>query len=248
MAKIENILSNRVNRIEESGIRKVFALVAKNKNEYINLSIGQPHFPVPQKLKEAVKRAVDLGANVYTATCGRQVLREKIAKKLNKKNNIKASAEDIIITGGTSGAIFLLFSCIFNKHDEVILFDPYFVSYKQILNFWGVKAVFLDTYPDFHLHCEKIEKLISKKTKAIIINTPNNPTGAVYGKEELKSLADVARKHNLLIISDEIYEKFDYENKFFSIGQFYDTTISLNGFSKSLSITGWRVGYAHGPR
>ena len=242
------MLSNRINKIEESGIRKIFALAAGNRGRYINLSIGQPDFQVPKKIKQAAKKAIEKNNNSYTQTQGNMKLREKIVGKLNSENNIKAKSEEIIITAGVSGAIFLLFSSVLNPGDEVIVPDPYFVMYRQLLNFLDVKMMPLNTYPDFHLRGKRLEKLITRKTKTIIINSPNNPTGAVYGKDELGEAAKIARKHDLLVISDEIYEKYDYENKFFSIGSIYNNTVTLNGFSKSHAITGWRLGYAHGPK
>jgi len=242
------MLSKRIQKLEESGIRKIFKLATGNKGEYINLSIGQPHFSAPKKLKEAAKKAIDNDCNSYTPTAGLPKLKEQIAEKLKEKNNIKAEADDIIITAGVSGAIFLLMSAILDPEDEIIVPEPYFVLYKQVINFLEAKLVPLDTYPDFHIDVEKLEKLITSKTKAILLNSPNNPTGAVYPKQELEQIVKIAKKHKLLIISDEIYEKFDYENKFFSIGSIYKKTITLNGFSKSHSITGWRVGYAHEPK
>jgi len=241
------MLSRRIQKIEESGIRKIFDLATKNKGEFVNLSIGQPHFQVSDNIKKTINKAIKENCNAYSPTAGIPALREKIADKLNRKNNIPAKLEDIIITAGVSGALFLAFSAILDPEDEIILPDPYFVLYKQILNFLEVKIKYLDTYPDFHLDAKKLEKLITKNTKAIIINSPNNPTGAIYSKNELEKIAKIAQKNNLIIISDEIYEEFDYDNKFFSIGSIYEKTITLNGFSKSHSITGWRLGYAHGP-
>ncbi len=240
-------ISSRVNKLEESGIRKVFELAAKGGDNLINLAIGQPHFSTPTGLKKAAQIAIDNNFNNYMPTQGYLPLREKIVEKLNNKNHIKASAKNIIITAGVSGGIFLLFSSVLNEGDEVILPDPYFVLYKEVLEFLGVKIVLLDTYPKFRIDSKKLEKLVTKKTKLIIVNTPNNPTGVVYSKSELEGVAKVAKKYDLLIMSDEIYEEFDYDKKFFSVGSIYDKTITLNGFSKSHSVTGWRVGYAHGP-
>lgn len=242
------MLSNRIQQLEESGIRKVFNLAANNTGEYVNFSIGQPHFPLPDELKDAECEAVRNNHNAYTTTMGIPGLREKIAKKLNTQNGINASMEDVIITTGVSGSIFLLFSSILNPEDEIIIPDPYFVLYKQIVNFLGAKMIPLDTYSDFQLDPEKIKNRITPKTKAIFINPANNPTGAVYSKEVLEEIANIAEQYNLLIISDEIYEKFDYDNKFFSIGSIYKNTVTFNGFSKSHAVTGWRLGYAHGPK
>jgi aspartate aminotransferase/aminotransferase len=242
------MISERVKKIKESGIRKVFELSASNKGNMIDLSIGQPHFKTPDKLKKAIKEAVSNDFNNYTPTKGFLALRKKIVLKLKKENNIPAKIDDVIITAGVSGGLFLTFASLFNRGDEVILPDPYFVLYKELLTFFGVKVVYWNTYPDFHLKNERLEELITPKTKAILINSPNNPTGAVYGKEELNALVKIAKKRNLFIISDEVYEKFDYSKKFFSVGSIYNKTITLNGFSKSHLVTGWRVGYLHGPR
>jgi len=241
------ILSKRIQKIESSGIRKVFDLATKNKGKFVNFSIGQPHFEASLKLKISAQKAISKNCNSYTPTKGILQLREEISKNLRKKRKIKADPENIIITSGTSGAIFLLFSSIFDARDEVILPDPYFVMYQQMLNFLGVKIKYLDTYPDFHINSEKLEKLISKKTKAIVLNSPNNPTGAVYTKNEIKNIIEIAKKNDILIISDEIYDIFDYDQKFFSPASIYAKTIILSGFSKSHSITGWRIGYAYGP-
>ncbi len=241
------MLSKRINQIEESGIRKVFELATKNKGEYTNLSIGQPHFKTPQALKESAKKAIDEDHNAYFPTLGSMELREKITKKLRTENQIKANLEEVMITTGAAGGIFLALSATINPGDEVILPDPYFVLYKQVLNYLGAKIVYLDTYPNFDLNLENLKKLITKKTKMIIINSPNNPTGAVYSEKNLRGVVKIAEEKNLLILSDEIYERFNYEGDFFSIGSVYNNTITLNGFSKSHSVTGWRVGYLHAP-
>jgi aspartate/methionine/tyrosine aminotransferase len=241
------ILSSRINKVEASGIRKVFDMAMALGPKATNLSIGQPHFRVPMLLKKEAKKAISKNFNSYLPTQGYEPLREKIATKLKTKNNITASKEDIIISSGVSGALYLLFASTLNPEDEVILPDPYFVLYKELLAYFGIKIVTHDTYPDFHLKPKEIEKLITPKTKMIIVNSPNNPTGMVYSQSELTELSQIADKHNLLVLSDEIYEDFDYEKKFFSIGSIYTKTITLSGFSKNLAITGWRLGYAHGP-
>lgn len=241
-------LSKRINKIQPSGIRKVFELAAQGGNNYINLSIGQPDFEVPIALKEEIKRAVSHNLNSYTPTLGLFNLRKTIANKLCKENSIQAEVEEVIVTSGVSGALFLLFNSVLDPGDEIIVPEPYFVLYKQVLDLLDVKMVPLDTYPSFHLDGGELEKLITTRTKAIILNSPNNPTGAVYGQGELEKVAEVASRHGLLVISDEIYEKYDYDKQFFSIGSIYKNTVTLNGFSKSHAITGWRLGYAHGPR
>jgi aspartate/methionine/tyrosine aminotransferase len=242
------MLAKRIKNLEESGIRKIFSLASANQGGYINLSLGQPHFNVPRNLKKAAKAAIDKNLNAYAPTIGLEKLREKIAQKLIRENKIKALKEEIIIASGVSGALLLAFGALLDPGDEIIMPDPYFVLYKELLNFLGVKIKFLDTYPDFHLKGIELERLVTKKTKAILVNSPNNPTGAVYGEAELKEAARIAKVHGLVVISDEIYEKFAYGKKFFSIGSIYKKTVTVNGFSKSHAVPGWRVGFAHGPK
>lgn len=241
------MLSQRIKKIEESGIRKVFEMASQGGGEYYDFSIGQPHFETPEKLKKALCRATQEDYNRYSPTKGLDDLREKVGEKLKKENEIKAKVDNIMITHGVSGGLFLALASILDSGDEVVLPDPYFVLYKQVLDFLEVKPVFWDTYPDFQLKPETLKKLLNPKTKAIILNTPNNPTGMVYPRKDLELVAGVAREKGIFLISDEIYEKFDFDKKFFSVGSVYDRTITLNGFSKSHLVTGWRVGYAHGP-
>lgn len=239
--------SNRIQSIEESGIRKIFEMATKNKDGIIDLSIGQPNFKTPKKLKKAIKKAIKNDKNAYTLNLGILPLREKIAQKLQEKNQITAKTEEIMLTVGVSGAIYLSLASILNPGDEVIITDPYFVSYKQIINYLGAKPIFLDTYDNFQIDAQKLDNLITQRTKIIILCSPGNPTGKVYNKKEIEEIVRIAEKHNLWLISDEIYEYYDYDNKFFSAGSIYEKTITLNGFSKSHSITGWRIGYIHAP-
>lgn len=242
------ILSKRLQKMKPSGIRKIFDLASKNKGEYVNLSIGQPHFAAPADLKTRACEAVQSGFNAYSQTAGVLKLRETIREKLSKENNIKAELEQVMVTNGVSGGIFLSLAVILDDGDEVIVPDPYFVMYEQMIDFCGGKLVPWATAPDFQIKPETLSGLVTEKTKAIIINSPNNPTGMVYDRASLQKVAEIAREKNLLIISDEIYEKFDYEKRFASIGSIYENTLTLNGFSKSHSITGWRLGFACGPK
>ncbi len=242
------MFSKKINNIKESGIRKVFSLIEKkDPKKLINLSVGQPHFPARKKIKEDAIKAIRDNYNAYTQTAGTLELRKKIAEKLKTHNNINANEDEILISNGVSGGLFLVFSALFNPEDEIIIPDPFFVSYKQLSDFYSIKAKYLNTYPDFRINPLKLEKIITQKTKAIFLNSPGNPTGVVYSREEIKSIIKVAQKYKLWIISDEIYEVFDYDDKFVSPGSIYKKTITLNGFSKSHSITGWRLGYIHAP-
>jgi aspartate aminotransferase/aminotransferase len=242
------MVSERIRKLDSSGIRKVFDLASKLENP-INLSIGQPHFDVPEDVKQEAIKSIKDGFNKYTVTQGMSELREKLVKKFRRENNIETEPNNVIVTSGVMGGLVLAFSVIFDKGDEVIVPDPYFMVYKHLASFFDAKPVFVNTYEDFKLNVQAIEESITSKTKAIIINSPSNPTGTVYSKKELIALSEVAMKHDLIVISDEIYEKFIYDNeKHFSIGSVYENTLTLNGFSKSHSMTGWRIGYATGPR
>lgn len=244
----ERWLAERVNAIESSGIRKVFDLGATMKNP-INLSIGQPDFPVPEQLREAAKRAIDEGWSRYTPTQGIEPLRQAVARKLAKVNGVQVPVDDVLITSGSSGGIFLAFASILDPGDEIIIPDPYFVMYTQLASFFGAHPILVDTYPDFQLDPEKVAHAVTNRTKAILLNSPNNPTGAVYSEEALRAVAQIAERHGLLIISDEVYESFVYDDaRHFSVGRVYPSTLTLNGLSKSHALTGWRIGYAAGPR
>ena len=233
-----------MSKLDSSGIRKVFDLAQKMQNP-VNLSIGQPDFDVPGEIKTEAIKAINDGFNKYTVTQGTPELRDVLIKRLQKERGV--NAESIMITSGVSGALTLAFMVLVNPEDEVVIPDPAFVSYKHLTNFCGGKTVFADTYPDFKLTASRIQPHITKKTKILIINSPANPTGAMCTTQELKEIAELARKHNLLIVSDEIYHDYDYEHQFDSIGRYYEKTLILDGFSKSFAMTGWRMGYAAGP-
>lgn len=243
---MKNIFSKRILSIDASGTRKMFEIGNGMKNP-IDLTVGQADFPVPEEVKKVAIEAIENDKNKYTVTLGILELREAIAKKLKEKNGINVSAENIMITSAVSGGLTLLFLALFETGDEVILTDPYFVSYKHLITLSGAKAVMVDTYPDFILKPELLEKAITDKTKAIIINSPANPTGKIYSKKEIEDIVKIAKSHNLFIISDEIYEEFSYDGKSISPASFYEKTIILGGFSKSHAMMGWRVGYLVAP-
>ncbi len=241
---VEDWISERMSHIESSGIRKVFEL-AKSIKDPINLSIGQPDFDVPEEVKKSAKDAIDSGKNSYTLTQGIPELRSLLLGRVN--NQFQGDNRDLIITSGTSGALVLALCCVVDPGDEVIIFDPYFVMYPHLVSLAGGKSVFIDTYPDFEIDIKKVEKAITKKTKVILFNNPANPTGKTYSLETVKSLAELAEKHGILLISDEIYSVFNYDGAFQTPAQFNRNVLVLDGFSKSYGMTGWRMGYAHGP-
>ncbi len=240
----ERWISDRLHRIDASGIRKVFDLAATMENP-INLSIGQPHFDTPQPIKDALCQAVADGRNAYSQSQGIAPLIETIQADVNGKYG--HADRRVFISSGTSGALMLALSTLVNPDDEVIVFDPFFVMYKHLTSMSGGKVVLIDTYPDFRIDVEKVRAAITDKTKVILFNSPANPTGAVASEEEVRGLAELAREHDIALISDEIYKAFCYDAPFVSPATYNDQTIVIDGFSKSHSMTGLRLGYVHGP-
>ena len=237
---MEKIIADRTSKIDASGIRKVFALAASLKDP-INFSIGQPDFDVPEPLKEEAIKAIKAGQNKYSQTAGDAVLKKRIAEQI--KNEFGWSEPEILITSGVSGGLLLAFLALVNPDDEVIIPDPYFVIYKHIINMLGGRCVFVDSYPDFELPVEKIADAITNKTKMIILNSPCNPTGVVYSEQQIKALAEIAAEKDILIMTDEIYERFCYDGQCPSIANYFEKTLLLRGFSKSYAMTGWRLAY-----
>ena len=239
-----SFLAERMERIDASGIRKIFALAAKLKQP-INLSIGQPDYDVDEALKEVAIADIRAGANGYTQTWGIEELRNAASDYYQR--TFDTPLENVMVTSGVSGGLFLALLATVNPGDEVLFADPYFVMYKHLTNLLGGRAVPVDTYPDFRLTAERIEQAITAKSKLLIVNAPSNPTGVMMTSSELQALADVAKKHDLLVISDEIYECLTYDGERASMAGMLNNLIVLNGFSKVAAMTGWRVGYAAGP-
>ena len=237
---MKDIIANRAKLIDASGIRKVFALAGLLKDP-VNFSIGQPDFDVPEPLKEEAIKAIKAGQNKYSQTAGDAILKNKIAEQI--KNEFGWSDPAILITSGVSGGLLLAFLALINPDDEVIIPDPYFVIYKHLINMLGGRCIFVDSYPDFELPIEKIADAITNKTKMIILNSPCNPTGVVYSEEQTKALAEIAAEKDILVLTDEIYEKFCYDGQCPSIANYFEKTLLLRGFSKSYAMTGWRLAY-----
>jgi aspartate aminotransferase/aminotransferase len=246
MRSADSYISARAHGVDASGIRKVFDLAAKLKDP-INLSIGLPDFDVPQLAKDAAIEAINAGHNRYTQTQGIAPLRERIRADLSKK--IGRDVGEILITSGVSGGLFLAILATIDPGDEAIFLDPYFVMYKHLLTMAGGRANIVDSYPDFRFHPDRVRKAITPRTKLLILNSPSNPTGVVMSADEVKSAVAIAKEHDLLIISDEIYEPFLYagNSSLDSPAKTYEKTIILRGYSKSHAMTGWRLGYAAGP-
>jgi aspartate/methionine/tyrosine aminotransferase len=237
-------LAERTAKFDSSGIRKVFDLAAKMKNP-INLSIGQPDFPVPDAIKEAAIAAIRNNKNGYSVTQGIPELRAKLQSKID--STYGHNDRRVLVTSGTSGSLVLTALAMINPGDEVIAFDPYFVMYPALVGMVGGKLVTIDTYPDFRVDPDRVAKAITPRTKMILLNSPANPTGVVAGEEETRALAELAAKHNIALISDEIYRSFCYDSPLASPAKWNENTIVVDGFSKSHAVTGWRLGFIHGP-
>ena len=213
----------------------------------IDFSIGIPEELTPEHIKAAGIRAIQEDKTIYTPANGIFDLRQALSLKLKNENNIIASPDDITIVPGLTTGQLLTYLAILNPGDEVIILDPFYPPYPHLASMIGADVIYVNTLPTFQPDLAAIEASITDKTKVLVINSPNNPTGAVYPEITLRKIAEIAKKHNILIISDEIYEHFMFEGNHFSIGSIYPNTITMNGFSKEFAMTGWRVGYITGP-
>ncbi len=239
-------IAQRMNLLDASGIRKVFDLAAK-MTDPINLSIGQPDFDVPDALKQEAINAILAGQNKYTQTQGTEQLRAAVADAC--RDEFGWNDERLyLITSGVSGALMLAMLTLVDPGDEVVFADPYFVMYSHLINLAGGRCVPVDTYPDFRPDPQKIADAITDKTRMLIINSPANPTGCIYSEQELRDIAEIAARRELLIVSDEIYNLFCYDQPFVSMASLYENTLLMRGFSKSYAMTGWRMGWCTGPR
>ncbi len=239
-------IADRMRHIEVSGIRKVFDLAA-NLKDPVNLSIGQPHFPVPEPIKQAAKDAIDRDKNGYTVTQGIPELRAKIQADLRRRYPAHKDRE-VFLTSGTSGGLVLALCCTLNPGEEVIVIDPYFVMYPHFVTMAGGATILIDTYPDFRIDIAKVRAAVTPRTKAIVVNSPANPTGVVYDRETLWELAHLARERQILLLSDEVYRAFCYDRPFASPAEYSEDVLVFDGFSKAYGMTGWRLGFCHGPR
>jgi aspartate/methionine/tyrosine aminotransferase len=240
----ERFIARRAAQIGSSGIRRIFDLGTKLKNP-IDLSMGQPDFDVPQNIKASLCKAINENRNGYTTTRGIPELRDRISQELQREFDW---TPDVFVTSGVSGSLMLAMTACLDPGDEVLIPDPYFVSYPILTELAGGKAVRVSAYDDFHLDVDRFEKAITPRTKMILLTSPGNPTGVVYREQDVRAIAELARKHDLLIVSDEIYNLLTYDGPSPSPVSFApERTLLLRGFGKSYALTGWRLGYAAGP-
>jgi aminotransferase len=247
--QLNKVISERAKRLSPSGIRKFFDLLAGMEG-VISLGVGEPDYATPWHISEAAVRSLERGNTMYTSNSGIPELRELTAKHLKEKYNVEYDPDnEILMTVGVSEALDLAMRAILNAGDEVIMTDPHYVAYDSCVILAEGKPVMVPTYAsnNFAVEARDIEAKITKKTKAILIGFPSNPTGAIMPREKLLELANVARRHNLIVISDEIYARLTYDTEhtcYASLPGVKENTILLNGFSKAYAMTGWRIGYA----
>lgn len=251
-------LANRVKTLTPSSTLAITAKAKRLKEEgydVIGLGAGEPDFNTPHYIIEAAKAAMEDGKTKYTPSGGVLKLREAICSKFEKDNNLTYASDEIIVTTGAKHALYTLFQVLLNPGDEVVVPAPYWVSYPEQIKLAGGKPVIVKASEKkgFKMTPDQLEAVITDKTKAFIINSPSNPTGMMYNAEELEALGGICLKHDILIISDEIYEKLIYtDDLHVSIAQLSEQlreqTIIINGVSKSHAMTGWRIGYAAGDK
>ncbi len=246
------IISSKVELIPESATIQISDIVAQLKSEgkdVISFSLGEPDFKTPQRIIEAAEQSLNRGETHYTQSKGVPELRDAITEKLKADNKLAATSDDILVTPGAKQAIFEAICTLLNEGDEAVLFDPAWVSYEAIVKFAGGKPTMVPVYERNGYQPVDFQDFVNNKTKLIILNSPCNPTGAVYDKPTITAIAEIAEDYGLYVISDEVYEKIIYDREHFSIGTLIpDLTITVNGFSKAYAMTGWRLGYALAPK
>ena len=251
-------LSERSQKVNASMTLALSAKAGQMKadgHDVVSFGAGEPDFNTPEHIAEAGKEAIDKGFTKYTAAAGTKDLKEAVQKKFKKDNGLDYDLDQIIISNGAKHSLFNTFQTILNPGDEVIISRPYWVSYPETVKLGGGVPVYVDAEEenDFKMKIEDLKKAVTDKTKALILNSPNNPTGCVYSREELKEIADLAVKEDFFVVSDEIYEELIYgDAEHVSIASFgeeiKERTIVINGMSKAYAMTGWRIGFAAGPK
>ena len=250
-------LSERIDKLSPSITIAISSLARDLKaqgKDILSFSAGEPDFETPQAIKDEAIQAIQNGFTQYTAVPGIPELLEAVATKLKRDNNLKYAPSDIIVSNGAKQSLFNLFQAVLNVGDEVIIPAPYWVTYPELVKYSGATPIFIETNEigGFKMTAEQLKAAITPKTKMIILTTPSNPTGSVYSKEELEALAEVLKGTDILVASDEMYEKLVYDIDFVATASIsddmYQRTVTINGLSKSVAMTGWRFGYLATPK
>jgi aspartate aminotransferase len=251
---MERFLSEKIAKLEPSATEEVDNTVKRMKQagvtDIVSLGVGEPCFDTPENIKKAAWDALRAGDTKYQATAGSYALREEISKKFLRENGVKAGVDDIVVTSGAKFAIYLAFQAILQEGDQVMLLDPAWVSYEAMAKIAGAGVVRVPADEDagFQPDLKAIKKAMKKSVKIIVVNSPCNPTGAVYDKSLIRKIAEMAGDNGSMVLSDESYEYLIYEGEHYSAGSEYDHVLTVNAFSKSHAMTGWRLGYVTGPR
>jgi len=250
-------LANRLKAIKPSPTlalnAKAKALVAQGV-DVVSLAAGEPDFDTPEFIKQAAVEALRQGFTKYTPTSGIPELREAICAKLERDNSLTFAPDQVLVTVGAKHAIYNFFQALLNEGDEVIILAPYWVSYPEMVQLAGGKPVIVETREEdgFAPDPDAIRRALSPRTKAVVLNSPSNPSGAVFSRAALEGIAQALRGHDCLVVSDDIYEKLLYQGQFLNIGNvapdLVPRLVVINGMSKAFSMTGWRMGYAAGPK
>ncbi len=250
-------LADRVNKIQPSPTLAIDAKAKALKAQGVDIvgfGAGEPDFDTPDNIKEAAKRAVDAGFTRYTPVGGTDELKDAIISKLKRDNGLEYARNEISVACGAKHSLYNITQALIEEGDEVIIPSPYWVSYPDQVVLAGGRPVFIETdeSTSFKITPEKLEKAVTGKTRALVLNSPCNPTGTSYSKDELKAIGEVCLKHDFMIISDDIYEKLIYDNLSFSniataVPALKPRVMVVNGVSKAYAMTGWRIGYAAGP-
>ena len=253
---MKSAVSQRAARVQPSPTlsitAKIKALQAEGR-DIMAFGAGEPDFDTPAHIKQAAKDALDQGFTKYTPSSGIEPLKKAVCEKLERENGLHYETKNIIVSVGGKHSLYNIFMAMIDPGDEVIIPSPYWVSYPEQVKLCDGVPVYVDMpeSDDFKLKASSVEAALTSRTKALVLNSPSNPTGAVFDPEEIRKIAELAVKHDFWVISDEIYDRLTYGDKPLSIAslgpEIYDRTFTVNGCSKSYSMTGWRIGYAAGP-
>ncbi|ETD27188.1 pyridoxal phosphate-dependent aminotransferase [Helicobacter canis] len=244
--------SSRITNLQESATIAISTLATTLKaqgRDILSFSAGEPDFDTPEPIKLAAKAALDQGFTKYTQVAGIPELKQAIANKLERENGLHYEPKQILVSNGAKQSLFNVFQALIDKGDEVIIPAPYWVTYPELVTYSGGSNVFIETNEQngFKITAKSLRQAITSKTKALVLTTPSNPTGMVYTKQELESIAQVLQGSSIVVIADEMYEKLLYDGEFVSVGSIsqdmFERTITINGLSKSVAMTGWRMGY-----